>query len=178
MSKYLLAVPLAFALGGFFQPEGELPQPETIQSERTQAVRERVDLARGRRWVLEWDGLAVYDVATARLVRRVILPGAVFAGARGVQPPDLVLSRSGAAIVSSNAMPRLWRVSPERFEVEVYDLALASDADKDFGFTSLAWGVGERTLLAFDAVGDTPWRIDLRSATAEKLPAGFPVAVR
>jgi hypothetical protein len=176
MSKHLLAIPFALTMGAFVQPESGLPPSAEARDETgAEAVRVRIDLARGRRWVLDWEGLAVHDVATGALIRRVILPGAIFVTARGVAPPDLVLSRSGAALVSSNTVSRLWRVSPERFEVEVYDLALGSDQDKDFGFTSLAWGVGERALLASDSITGSPWRIDLRSASAQKVPADLAV---
>jgi len=179
MSKYLLAIPFALTVGAFTQPDSEsLASVRAHEETAAEAVRVRIDLARGRRWTLDWDGLAVHDVATGALVRRVILPGAIFVGARDVAPPDLVLSRSGAALVSSNATARMWRVSPERFEVEVYDLALGSDEDKDFGFSSLKWGVGERALLASDSVTGSPWRIDLRSATAQKLPADLAVLGR
>ena len=175
MSKYLFAVPFALAVGGgFFQPETGLSQPSFHQAEQADAVRARIDLARGRRWVLDWEGLAVYDVGTGKLLRRVILPGAVFVGARGICAPDLVLSRSGAAIISSNATARLWRVSPERFEVEVYDLELGSDQGRDVGFSSLAWGIGERALLAADAATGAGWRIDLATASAQRVPEGSP----
>jgi len=70
--------------------------------------------------------------------------------------------------VSSNAQPRLWRVSPARFEVEVFDLALAGDDDKDFGFGYLAWGPGEGTLQAVSSPMGEAWRLDLATATAVK----------
>ena len=97
------------------------------------------------------------------------MPGAVFAGDRDSCPPDMLLSRSGAVIVSSNAHPRLWRISPAHFEVEVYDLALGSDNDKDIGFGDLEWGRSESVLLASASPAGAPWRIDLGTGVATKL---------
>ena len=114
----ILVVPAAIALAGALAPEaqsGEAPQPRAVVS--AQPVRALMDLARGRRWELEWGAVSVYDAASDELLRRVQLPGATFAAARDSCPPDIVLSRNGALVVSSNAQPRFWRISPERFEV-------------------------------------------------------------
>ena len=173
MSKYLAAiliVPAAVALTGSldFQPAVAQASAER-EAPRPQAVRVALDLARGRRWELHWDGLLAYDMASGELVRHVQLPGAIFSAARESCPPDIVLGRLGDVLVSSNAQPRLWRVSPARFEVEVFDLALAGDDDKDFGFGYLAWGPGEGTLQAVSSPMGEAWRLDLATATAVKL---------
>ena len=81
----------------------------------------------------------------------------------------MLLSRSGALIVSSNAQPSLWRISPSRFEVERYDIEVDSDRDKDFGFTGLTWGTDEKVLYAVGTPTGTLWRIDLVSARASKV---------
>ncbi len=140
-----------------------------------QTLRVKSDLSRGRRWELDWGVASAYDTASEQLIRRVRLPGASFSAARESCLPDMLLSRSGALIVSSNAQPSLWRVSPSRFEVERYDIELDSDNDKDFGFTGLAWGADENTLFAVSAATGTLWRLDLVSAKASKIELSTPI---
>jgi len=181
MSKYLAAiliVPAAVALSGSFDSQPTAPQAAAEREmPREQALRVTFDLARGRRWELHWDGVLAYDMASGELVRHVRLPGATFSAARESCLPGILLGRSGDLMVSSNAQPRLWRVSPARFEVEVYDLALAIDDDKDFGFGKLAWSPGARTLDAVSSPMGATWRIDLSTATAIKLGASAPGGV-
>ena len=71
----------------------------------------RVDTERNRRWVLELDSLTVYDNLNGRRLRHIILPGCVSPSHRRL-PPGLVLDASGAALVSSNVLPVLWRIDP------------------------------------------------------------------
>ena len=139
------------------------------------AVRVRIDSPRARRWELGWGAASVYDVGSGRLVRRIPLTGASLSVARGTCRPDLVVSRSGAVIVSSNAEPVLWRIDPASFEVRRYDIALDSDRTKDFGFSALAWDADERTLYAASAVMGTLWRIDLDAATASRIELTAPI---
>ena len=82
---------------------------------------------------------------------------------------------SDQKIVSSNAQPTLWRISPARFEIERHDIELDSDNDKDFGFTGLAWGADEKTLYAVSATMGTLWRINLDSAKATRVELSTPV---
>ena len=131
----------------------------------------REDRARGMRWELSWGSVAAYDIASGTRLRVVPLEGANQSGAIESCVPDMLLGRTGALIVSSNAQPVLWRVSPARFEVERLDIELDSDGDKDFGFTSLAWGENERVLYAGANTG-TVWRIDLATATGRKVATG------
>ena len=126
----------------------------------------RLDLARGRRWELGWGAVAAYDTATNRPIRRVALEGASLTPARGACRPDMLLDRSGALLVSSNAQPVVWRVSPERFEVERFEIRLDDERGRDVGFSALAWAVDGRTLYARDASTGTAWHIDLASLKA------------
>jgi hypothetical protein len=174
MPKYIAAVSIipaafAFAFAGSFTPETPVVEPGAYDVAVQPAVRVQLDLARGRRWELRWDAVSVHDIASGELVRRIPLPGAAFSASRDSCLPDMLLSRSGALIVSSNVHPRLWRVSPARFEVEVYDIAVNGDEGKEFGFTSLAWGNSERTLFARSAPGGTQWRIDPVAGGAVKV---------
>lgn len=172
MSKFIaaiLVVPTALALGGALAPEVQYSDPPRPRAEISVPVNALTDLARGRRWELEWGAVSVYDAASGELLRRIALPGATFAAARDSCPPDILLSRSGALVVSSNAQPRFWRISPERFEVEVYDIAPNAENDKDFGFIGLGWINGENVLQATSSATRTTWRVDLHAGTAVKL---------
>jgi hypothetical protein len=125
----------------------------------------RVDPTYNRRWVLEVDALAVYDSLNGRRLRRVVLPDWALAGPRDACAPDMVLDRTGAAYVSSNVQPVLWRVDPRRFTLTRIDLALDAHADKDIGFTALKLA-GDGVLLANGTTVASQWSIDLRGARA------------
>ena len=179
MSKSLAAIfiiPAAIILAGCFESEGPLAEPSSAGEETVRpALRVRADLARGRRWELAWGAASAYDTASEQLVRTVPLPGASLSAARETCLPDMLLSRTGALIVSSNAQPSLWRISPSRFEVERFDIEVDSDQDKDFGFTGLAWGTDEMVLYAVSATMGTLWRIDLTSGKASKVELSTPI---
>lgn len=166
----MFVVPAVIMFAGCSEIQAPVAEPVAAREESThQVLRVKEDLARGRRWELGWGAAYVYDVASGQLIRRIPLPGASFAAAREACLPDMMLSRSGALIVSSNAQPALWRISPARFEVERFDIAVDSDKDNDFGFSGLAWGADEKVVYAASAVMGTLWRIDLESAAASKI---------
>jgi len=166
----IFVVRVAILLAGCSEHPAPVAEPVAAREESAhQVLRVKEDLARGRRWELGWGAAYAYDVASGQLIRRVPLPGASFSGARETCLPDMLLSRSGALIVSSNAQPALWRISPAHFEVERFDIAVDSDKVKDFGFSGLAWGADEKALYGVSAVMGTLWRIDLDSAAASKI---------
>ena len=166
----IVIIAAGITLAGCLESRDPIAEPSASTEETVrQALRVKADLARGRRWELDWGVASAYDTASGQLIRRIRLPGANFSVARESCLPDMLLSRSGALIVSSNAQPSLWRISPSRFEVERYDIELDSDNDKDFGFTGLAWGADENVLFAVSATTGTLWRIDLVSAKASKI---------
>ena len=126
----------------------------------------RTDAARNRLWLLDHEALTLYDNTNGRRLRRIILPDWVLLGKRYGCPPDLALDSAGAVFVSSNVLPVLWRIGPQRFEVTRIELALDADADKDMGFTGLSFA-GDGTLLA--AGFGSLWRIDTSTASARKI---------
>lgn len=134
----------------------------------------RADTKGNRRWVLNADSLSVYDNVSRRRLRRIELPGWILAGPLHACAPDMVLDSTGAAIVSSNVVPVVWRIDPQRFEVTRIALKLSADSDKDIGFTALSFA-GDGTLVAAGATVGAVWRIDLQSAQATKV-ASYPPA--
>jgi hypothetical protein len=159
----------ALALAGCIETSERVTDFEAPAEARITPLRAATDLARGVRWELGWGRVAAYDVASGRLIRTIPLPGATLSGAAGSCLPDMVLDRAGALIVSSNITTRMWRIGPARFEVEVFDIEPDRDANKDFGFTSLAWSANDRELYAASAIGGALWRIDLNAGKAVHL---------
>jgi len=69
----------------------------------------------------------------------VPLPGWLYAGEPYGCAPDLALGPKGEALISSDVVPVLWRVDPETLAVTQHTPWLDADADKDIGFTALAF---------------------------------------
>jgi len=159
----------ALAVAGCLASPQALAQASASQEGLHAVVRAKSDMAHGLRWDLGWGAVLAYEEASGRFIRRISLADASFSGARGACRPGLLLSRSGAVIVSSNIEPVLWRIDPATFEVRRYDIVPDSDRSKDFGFSALAWDANEKVLYAASAMMGTLWRIDLDAATATKI---------
>ena len=170
----ILIITAAIALAGCSESTSTIAEPSSREEAKQQPLRVKTDPARGRRWELHWGAAHAYDVASGRLVSRIPLTNTSFTAAREACLPDMLLSRSGAVIVSSNAEPVLWRIDPDRLAVERFDIAPDTDKDKDFGFSGLAWSADEKVLHAVSAVSGSRWEIDLDSATARKVASTGP----
>lgn len=173
----VLFIAVAIAFAGCSETRRPLAEPSASSEAAAtpQALRVQADLPRGRRWELRWGSVAAYDAVTGQLVRIVPLPRASFAGTRETCLPDMALTRSGGVVVSSDAQPTLWRVTPSHFEVERFDIAVDSDREKDFGFSGLAWDADGKELYAVSAATGTLWRIDLESETARRIELSSPL---
>jgi hypothetical protein len=123
----------------------------------------RRDAARNRIWLLGLDNVRVYDGQSKRLIRTIALPS--WSVARLACDPDMVLDRSGSAIISSNVQSLLWRVDADSFEVREHPITLQGRERWDVGFAALAVGVDGR-LLALTSVSKSLWRIDLVKGSA------------
>jgi len=159
---------VAFLVTALFSSHAALADPVAL------------DVARGHRWELHGATVSLYAIGGG-LMREVRLPGAIFSGSRDASAPAMLIApRTGELIVASNATTRLWRVHPTRYQTQVYDIDVAAEREKDFGFASLAWGASEKTLYAWSSIGSGAWRIDLdteiaRALTpAETLVDGYP----
>ena len=134
----------------------------------------RADPARNRFWVLEASGLTLHDSVSGRPLRRVSLPELFLAGGDRVCRPDIAFDAAGTVFVSSDVLPVLWRVDPQRFEVTRIEIALETDADKDVGFTGLSFA-GDGIVIAAGTTFASIWRIDLNAARASKV-ASYPAS--
>lgn len=131
-------------------------------------LRLRVDARRNRLWVLDTDAVHVFDLASNRRLRTVALPNWFYAGHGTNCLPDLQLDRNGAAFVSDNMQPKLWRIDPVRFSVDERSVRLEPPTPVDAGFSALVIGK-DGTMLAAMAAPGFLWRVDTRLFRAEKI---------
>ena len=141
-------------------------------------LRSRIDVERGRLWILTRDGVDLYQVETSQKVAHIGLPGWLWVGKPYSCSPDLALGPRGEAVISSNVVPTLWRIDPESFAASTHDLVLDADTDKDVGFTGLAYSAQQGAFFAVSALQGSLWRIDplLRRAQNIPLSAALPKA--
>jgi hypothetical protein len=131
-------------------------------------LRYRVDQVRGFAWALRPDGVDVYGPKGA-LIGHVVLPEWSWAGHPYGCVPDLVIGPDGAALISSDVQPTLWRVRPETLEVSRHDLVLDPDEGRDIGFSRLAYSTQEGAFLAVGSFHGARWRIGSSLKTAQKM---------
>ena len=143
-------------------PRGDAPQADTT----LRVVRS--DPARDHLWVLERDGLSLHDNSNRRRLRRFVLPDWPYAGYRYGCAPELILDHAGVAFVTSDVLPVIWRIDPQRPEIRRIELSLDSDRDKDIGFSGLSFAA-DGALLAAGTTFGSRWRIDLAAATATRI---------
>ena len=150
---------------------------ETL-GEVTSAVRIRheADQARGRVWLLTRSGVFIVELKAPRPIRRVQLPGWMWAGEPHGCLPGLAIGPKGEAVVSSDVVPALWRVDPETLEVSQHALALDADAGKDIGFSRLEYSAGQNAYVGVSSVHGSVWRIDPQLGRAQKLAQSAPQA--
>jgi hypothetical protein len=143
-----------------------------VLADFTRVVR---DDARNNLWVLQRDAVYLHDARTRALKQRFELPGWINAGDSYACPPDLVLDAQGAAVVSSNVVPVLWRVDPAKQVVTKHELVTDADADKDVGFTGLAYAADQDVFFAAGATFGSLWRIDPLLRRAQKVELSAPL---
>jgi len=153
-----------------------LARSESPQWKEAQpAIRIQVDARRNRVWVLGLNGVYIYDRPTGKLVKHVELPDWMAVKRTYACAPDLVLAPTGAALVTSNIQPIIWEIDEVSMKVRQHKLTVATESDKDFGFTALTFGRDGRELLGLSSFLGAVWRIDLASNKAQKLPSPKPV---
>jgi hypothetical protein len=132
-------------------------------------LRVRVDARRDRLWVLDIGRVHVIDLATNRRIRTVALPNWMFSAHADMCLPDLALDEHGAAFVSDNMQPKLWRIDPADFSIRERVVSRDAFRDLDVGFTALAIGEGGVMFAAMAAPG-LLWRRDTGVFRAEHVP--------
>jgi hypothetical protein len=137
-------------------------------------VRYQVDQARKRVWILNGDGVFLYDVA-ARRGTLLPLPNWEWVGALYSCLPDLALGPRGEAVITSNVLPTLWRIDPETLAVSEHPLALDADTDRDMGFSGLTYSAEQGAFFAVSDIHGSLWRIDPQLKSARKITLSAPI---
>ena len=130
-------------------------------------LRLRVDARRDRLWVLDVGTVRVFDLAKNRLVRTIALPNWVYAEGENCLP-DLQLDDRGAAFVSDNIQPKLWRIDADELSVREHVVMLASHGALDVGFSAMTVTEHGVMYAAMGAPG-LLWRVDTKSFRAENV---------
>ncbi|HEX2829068.1 MAG TPA: hypothetical protein VHP37_22150 [Burkholderiales bacterium] len=132
-------------------------------------LRVRLDARRARLWVLDVGRVHVIDLVTNRRIRTVELPNWMFSTHEDMCLPDLAIDEDGAAFVSDNMQPKLWRIAPADFSIRERVVSRDAYRELDAGFTALAIGEGGVMFAAMSAPG-LLWRIDTDLFRAENVP--------
>jgi len=165
-------LPALIALGGCDSRAAPRDEGSAATSERSdlRLNRHQVDLVRNRVWVLTESGVVLYRNHRRERVS-IRLPEWLWANATHGCAPDLALGPKGEAIVTSNVVPVLWRIDPNSLAVSVHRLELESDADKDFGFSSLSFSSRHGKYYATSPMLGSVWSIDPLLTRAQKVEA-------
>lgn len=166
-----IGIKASLALASLIGLSASLPQTGAELPDRS-SIRSQVDAARGRVWSLNGTGVTLYDVAKRQEVA-LALPEWHWAGQPFGPGPDLALGPKGEVIVTSDVLPKLWRVDPASLAVTVHSPAIDDASGRDTGFAKISYSA---KLGAYFATGSTPgsrWRIDplLREAKDVVAPA-------
>jgi len=139
-------------------------------------VRSQVDPIRSRIWVLTMDGVALYEASTGEEIAQIPLPGWVWVSEQYACPPGLAIGPDGEAVVSSNAVPSVWRIDPATLVASEHVLVVDDDTGKDIGFTGLAYSARQGAYIAVSAGQGSLWRIDPRLRRAQGILLSAPLA--
>jgi hypothetical protein len=142
-------------------------------SQPTPHLRYEVDPARNRVWSLTQEGVFLHESATLKKLL-VDLPEWRWAGAPYGCLPDLALGPKGEAVITSDVLPTLWRIDPESLAVSMHSPLVDADADKDLGFSALAYSPEQGAWFAVSLQGSL-WRIDPLFRRAQKIALSEPL---
>jgi hypothetical protein len=144
----------------------------TASTPAAEPLRTVHDASRNRVWVLESHAVYLHEGAH---LKRFELPGWIYATEPYACSPDLAVDAQGAAVVTSNIAPVVWRIEPVKLQVTKHELTLDADADKDVGFSGLAYAPDQGVFFAVSAIYGSLWRIDPLLRRAQKIPVSTPL---
>jgi hypothetical protein len=142
----------------------------TALAEPALTLRVAHDVSRNQYWLLQRDGVYLYDATTQALKQRYELPGWLYVRNQYACAPDLAVDGRGAVVISSNVTPVLWRVDPAKAEVTTHEIALDADGDKDVGFSGLVYAAEQGAFFAVSSIQGSLWRIDPQLRRGQKIP--------
>ena len=135
-------------------------------STQAEPLRTVTDPVRNRVWTLGDDAVYLQEGAKKQ---RIELPGWVHISEEYACRPDIAVDAQGAVVVTSNAVPIVWRVEPNG-QVARHELVLDADTGKDVGFTGLTYAADQGVFFAVSATHGSLWRIDPLLRRAQKIP--------
>jgi hypothetical protein len=141
-------------------------------SAAAEPLRYRAQEDRARAWVLDAGGLFLEQAGKPR--RLVRLPDWTWAGEPYACAPDIAIGPRGEIVVTSNVVPVLWKIDPDTLAVSVHRLELNADADKDVGFSGLAYSERDGAYFAVSELHGSLWRIDPMLRRAQKITLSEP----
>ena len=130
-------------------------------------LRTVIDSERNRVWALGNDAVYLQEGGKRQ---RFELPGWMHVSEKYACRPDVAIDAQGAAVVTSNVVPIVWRVDPANGQVTRHELVLDADTGKDVGFTGLAYAADQGVFFAVSATHGSLWRIDPLLRRAQKIP--------
>ena len=135
-------------------------------------LRTVTDPARNRVWTLGTDAVYLQEGGKKQ---RIELPGWMHADENYACRPDLALDAQGAAVVTSNVVPILWRIDPQTYRVSQRELILDSHNKREVGFTGLTYAADQEVFFAVSGTQGTLWRIDPLLRRAQQIPVSEPL---
>lgn len=180
--RFVMIVALGTAACGSESPSGPRPDvsprsatPSNAGSSASDSqgdvLRVRTDRPRSRVWILALDEVRVHDLVDRRLIRRIALPP--WSVAAGLCMPDMVLDRSGSAVISSNADPVLFRIDAADLRLSQHVVRLRGKENWAIGFGALGFD-SAGVLHGLVASGNSLWRIDAAKGIAERIESYDP----
>jgi hypothetical protein len=168
-----IGIKASLAVAGLIGLSATLTQPGTEPPEGI-VIRLQPDAARGRVWSLTPDGVTLHDAATRQVVA-LALPGWHWAGPPFGRGPDLALGPKGEVIVTSDVLPKLWRVDPASLEVTVHSPVLDRSEGSEAGFTRIRYSAKHGAYYATGGAAGSRWRIDPLLRKAQDVVAATPL---
>jgi hypothetical protein len=153
-----VGIKASLAMAGLIGLSATLTQTGTEAPDRS-AIRMQADAARGRVWSLTADGVTLQDAATRQAVA-LDLPEWHWAGPPFGRGPDLALGPRGEVIITSDVLPKLWRIDPASLEITVHSPALDHAEGGDLGFARIRYSAKHGAYFATDSATGSRWRID------------------
>jgi len=169
ITSALFVALLALAACDVEAPSPEARPARTLVGAEPPSMRQKVDPARNRTWLLTEAGLFVHDAANPQKTE-IVLPGWLWVRPQFACLPDVALGPRGEALVTSNVEATLWKIDPDSLAVSVHRLALDSDLDRDVGFIALAYSPEHGEFFAASASHGSLWRIDPLLRRAQRIP--------
>jgi hypothetical protein len=120
-------------------------------------------------WLLSTEGLFLQDAHSGQRTP-VALPDWQWVAEPYACMPDLALGPKGELVVTSNILPKLWRVDPQTLAVTVHALELDVDNDKDVGFAGLVYSDLHNSFIAVSQLHRSLWMIDRELRKGQKVP--------